>query len=135
MRFLLRATFWLGLVLVLLPNSGSQPVPKLQVSTSEAFSAAKGVVTDIQNFCERQQEACMVGSRTPLHSASVRKRVPECSMSFSASDSDRMSLDPCESWTRFRYLPQDPRCRHCGRRIRAALRQATGIIIERSMAQ
>lgn len=64
MRFLLRTTFWLGLVLVLLPNSGSQPAPKLQVSTSEAFSAAKGVVTDIQNFCERQQEACMVGSRT-----------------------------------------------------------------------
>ena len=66
MRFLLRATFWLGLVLVLLPNSGSQPVPKLQVSTSEAFSAAKGVVTDIQNFCERQQETCMVGSRTGI---------------------------------------------------------------------
>ena len=66
MRFLLRTTFWLGLVLVLLPNSGSQPVLKLQVSTSEAFSAAKGVVTDIQNFCERQQEACMVGSRTAI---------------------------------------------------------------------
>jgi len=46
MRFLLRATFWLGLVLVLLPNSSSHPVPKLQVSPSQAFSAAKGVVTD-----------------------------------------------------------------------------------------
>ncbi len=66
MRFLLRMTFWLGVVLVLLPNSGSQPVPKLQVSASEAFSAAKGVVTDIQNFCERQQGACVVGSRTAV---------------------------------------------------------------------
>jgi uncharacterized protein DUF5330 len=66
MWFLLRATFWLGLVLVLLPNSGSQPVLKSQVSASEALSAAKGVVTDIQNFCERQQEACMVGSRTGI---------------------------------------------------------------------
>jgi hypothetical protein len=66
MRFLLRATFWLGLVLILLPNSSSHSVPKLQVSPSEAFSAAKGVVTDIQNFCERQQEACMVGSRTSI---------------------------------------------------------------------
>jgi hypothetical protein len=64
MRFLLRMTFWLGLVLVLLPNSGSQPMPKSQVSASEAFSAAKGLVTDIQNFCERQQGACEVGSRT-----------------------------------------------------------------------
>ena len=66
MRFLLRATFWLGLVLVLLPNSGSQPVPKSQVSASEAFSAAKDVATDIQKFCERQQEACKVGSRTAI---------------------------------------------------------------------
>jgi hypothetical protein len=66
MRFLLRATFWLVLVLVLLPSSGSKPVPKSQVSATEAFSAAKGVLTDIQNFCERQQEACMVGSRTAI---------------------------------------------------------------------
>src|SRR5258705_11195248 len=66
MRFLLRTTFWLGLVLILLPSSGSQPVPESQVSASEAFSAAKGVVTDIQTFCERQQEACVVGSRTAI---------------------------------------------------------------------
>ena len=66
MRFLLRTIFWLGLVLILLPSTGSQPVPKSQVSASEAFSAAKGVVTDIQTFCERQQEACMVGSRTAI---------------------------------------------------------------------
>jgi len=66
MRFLLRTIFWLGLVLILLPSSGSQPVPKSQVSASEAFSAAKGVVTDIQTFCERQQEACVVGSRTAI---------------------------------------------------------------------
>jgi hypothetical protein len=36
MWFLLRMTFWLGLVLVLLPSVGSQPVPKSQVSASEA---------------------------------------------------------------------------------------------------
>ena len=66
MRFILRMTFWLGVVLVLLPNGGSQPVPKSQVSASEAFSAAKGAVTDIQHFCERQQEACVVGSRTAV---------------------------------------------------------------------
>src|SRR5450756_72590 len=66
MWFILRMTFWLGVVLVLLPNGGSQPVPKSQVSASEAFSAAKGAVTDIQHFCERQQEACVVGSRTAV---------------------------------------------------------------------
>jgi len=66
MRFLLRTIFWLGLVLILLPSGGSQPVPESQVSASEALSAAKGVVTDIQTFCERQQEACVVGSRTAI---------------------------------------------------------------------
>ncbi len=66
MRFLLRTTFWLGVVLVLLPNSGSQPVPKSQVSASEVFSAAEGMVKDMQHFCERQQEACVVGSRTAV---------------------------------------------------------------------
>lgn len=66
MWFILRMTFWLGVVLVLLPNGGSQPLPKSQVSASEAFSAAKGAVTDIQHFCERQQEACVVGSRAAV---------------------------------------------------------------------
>ena len=63
MRFLLRTIFWLGLVLILLPSGGSQPVPESQ---GKALSAAKGVVTDIQTFCERQQEACVVGSRTAI---------------------------------------------------------------------
>ena len=40
MWFLLRMTFWLGIVLVLLPNVGSQPVPKSQISASEAVSSA-----------------------------------------------------------------------------------------------
>lgn len=66
MRFVLRMTFWLGVVLVLLPNGGSQTVPKSQVSASEALSAAEGAVTDIEHFCERQQEACVVGSRTAV---------------------------------------------------------------------
>lgn len=66
MRFLLRTIFWLSVVLVLLPNSGSQPAPNSQVSASEAFSAAEGVVSDIEHFCERQQAACVVGSQTAV---------------------------------------------------------------------
>jgi hypothetical protein len=64
MWFLLRMTFWLAVVLVLLPTGGSQTAPNPQVSASEAFSAARGAVTDFEHFCERQQEACVVGSRT-----------------------------------------------------------------------
>ena len=66
MWFLLRMTFWLGLVLVLLPSVGSQPVPKSQVGVSEALSATKGAVTDLQNFCERQKETCAIGSQAAI---------------------------------------------------------------------
>ena len=66
MWFLLRMTFWLAVVLTLLPTGGSQTAPKAQVSASEAFSAARGAVTDFEHFCERQQEACVVGSQTAV---------------------------------------------------------------------
>jgi Family of unknown function (DUF5330) len=66
MWFLLRMTFWLGVVLVFLPNVGSQPVPKSQISPSEALLAAKDIVADIQHLCERQPEACVVGSQAAV---------------------------------------------------------------------
>ena len=66
MWFLLRMTFWVGIVLVYLPNVSSQPLPKSQVSSSEAFRAAKVAVADIQHFCERQREACVVGSQASV---------------------------------------------------------------------
>ena len=66
MWFLLRMTFWLGVVLVLLPNVGSQSVPKSQINATEALLAAQDIVTDIQHICERQREACVVGSQTTI---------------------------------------------------------------------
>jgi Family of unknown function (DUF5330) len=64
MRFLLRVTFWLGVVLILLPSGGSQPLPQSQVSAGEAFSAARAAMSDMQQFCERQPTVCDVGSQT-----------------------------------------------------------------------
>ena len=66
MWFLLRMTFWLAAVLVLLPTGGSQTAPKAQVSAGKAFSAARDAVTDFEHFCKRQQEACVVGSQTAV---------------------------------------------------------------------
>lgn len=66
MRFLLRLAFWLGLVLVLLPSGGSQPASKADISTGEAISAAKAAVTDARQFCERQPEACTIGSQAAV---------------------------------------------------------------------
>jgi Family of unknown function (DUF5330) len=66
MRFLLRMAFWLGLVLVLLPSAGTEPTPKTQVGTVEAVSAARAAISDLRNFCERQAEACSVGSHAAI---------------------------------------------------------------------
>jgi hypothetical protein len=66
MRFLLRVAFWLGVVLILLPSGGSQPVPPSQVSAGDALSAAKAAVSDLQQFCARQPGACEVGSQTAV---------------------------------------------------------------------
>ncbi|PWT89251.1 MAG: hypothetical protein C5B56_07415 [Proteobacteria bacterium] len=63
MRFLLRMAFWMTVVLVLLPSRGSQPTPKTNVSALEAMSAAIATVGDMRSFCERQPEACIVGSQ------------------------------------------------------------------------
>jgi hypothetical protein len=63
MRFLLRMAFWLGVVLVLLPSGSSQPTPKVDVGAVEAVSAARATVSDMRQFCERQPDACQIGSQ------------------------------------------------------------------------
>ena len=63
MRFLLRMAFWLGVVLVLLPSAGPESSPKVQVGTVEAVSAARATVGDLRNFCDRQPNACVIGSQ------------------------------------------------------------------------
>ena len=66
MWFLLRMTFWLGVVLVLLSYVGSQSVPKPQIDAPGALLAAKDIATDIQHICERRREACAVGAQTTV---------------------------------------------------------------------
>ena len=67
MRFLLRVAFWLGVVLVILPSAGTQrQTPKTQVGTVEAVSAARATVDDLRSFCDRQPDACTVGSHAAV---------------------------------------------------------------------
>jgi Family of unknown function (DUF5330) len=66
MGFLVRMMFWLTVVLVLLPSSGSQSTPKVNMSAIDAMSAAKATVTDMGSFCERQPDACSVGSQAAV---------------------------------------------------------------------
>jgi hypothetical protein len=66
MRFLLRLAFWLGVVAVLLPRDGTAPPPSAQISALDAMSAATATVGDLRQFCERQPEACNVGSQAAV---------------------------------------------------------------------
>lgn len=64
MLFLLRLTFWIGLVLVLLPRDKTPESDKLpQIGASEAVSAATAAVSDVSHFCKRQPTACEVGGQ------------------------------------------------------------------------
>ena len=64
MRFLLRITFWLGLVLVLSPRDPTPESEKApQIGASEALSAATAAASDMGQFCKRQPAACEVGSQ------------------------------------------------------------------------
>jgi hypothetical protein len=66
MRFLLRMAFWLCVILVLLPSGGTKPAPKVEISASDALSAARAAMTDAQKFCERQPDACVFGSQAAV---------------------------------------------------------------------
>jgi Family of unknown function (DUF5330) len=64
MWFLLRVTFWLTVVAVLLPSGGKEGPGN--VSAFDAMSAAKATVTDMRSFCERQPDACTIGSQAAV---------------------------------------------------------------------
>ncbi|MGQ0680777.1 DUF5330 domain-containing protein [Bradyrhizobium sp.] len=64
MWFLVRLTFWLGLVLVLLPRDKTPESEKLpQIGASEAVQAATAAMSDMSQFCKRQPAACEVGGQ------------------------------------------------------------------------
>jgi hypothetical protein len=63
MFFLLRAAFWLGLVLLLLPSSATKTISSAQPGTADALSAAGATISDLRQFCVRQPEVCKVGGQ------------------------------------------------------------------------
>ena len=62
MWFLVRAAFWLSIVIVVLPTPDSVKMPASNVGTAQAVSAASATMSDMRQFCVRQPEACEVGS-------------------------------------------------------------------------
>jgi uncharacterized protein DUF5330 len=67
MRFLLKAAFWLTVVILLLPAGETQRAASTTpVGASEAVSAANAAVSDMRQFCLRQPEACAIGSQAAV---------------------------------------------------------------------
>ncbi len=73
MFFLIRATFWMCVVLALLPMfAGKDSAPQQMVAqesslgAGEAIVAASATVSDLSGFCSRQPEACSVGSQAAV---------------------------------------------------------------------
>ena len=62
MFFLLRLAFWLGVVCVLLPGSGT-PTQETRIDPATAVTAASAAVADMRGFCDRQPEACVAGGK------------------------------------------------------------------------
>lgn len=66
MFFLLRLAFWLGVVCVLLP-SGTQSTPAdTKLDAGQAVTLASAAISDMRGFCDRQPEACTVGSKVAV---------------------------------------------------------------------
>src|SRR5947209_20536493 len=99
MRFLLRVAFWLTVILALLPSGGSKAPPNLNVSAMDAISAATATVTDVRSFCERQPEACTLGSRAAV--AIGQLALAGAKMVYEYSNEH---LDFLESWTPLDYV-------------------------------
>ncbi len=61
MFFLLRAAFWLSLVIMLLPADSQTGDQAPRVSAFETISAAGAAVSDISQFCTRNPDVCVTG--------------------------------------------------------------------------
>ena len=74
MGFLIRCTFWLSLVLLIIPfgtSGGNETVES--VGPIQALSAAREAVGDISGICERKPDVFVTG-KAALHTIGVRAR-------------------------------------------------------------
>jgi hypothetical protein len=110
MRFLLRMAFWLGVIAVLLPRGGSEPASNVQISASDAVSAATATVGDMRQFCERQPDACIVGSQAAgviedRAKAGAKRLYDMLSERLAASETDKVAPEPAPKNTTAVPLP------------------------------
>ena len=59
--FLLRAAFWLSIVVLFIPGNPATDSPPPRVTMMEYLFAGRAVVADLSNFCERNPDVCVTG--------------------------------------------------------------------------
>ena len=61
MRFLLRAIFWMTVVILILPSDPESGPEAPQVTLVQALEALRGTVNDLSHFCVRNPDLCETG--------------------------------------------------------------------------
>ena len=59
--FLIRAAFWLSLVILLIPGNPESGEDAPRVGALQALSAAQAAVADMTYFCDRNPDVCTTG--------------------------------------------------------------------------
>jgi hypothetical protein len=60
--FLIRAAFWLTIVLLLIPGDPKTGAEAPRVTVFQAFVAARATIADLSAFCDRNPDVCVTGS-------------------------------------------------------------------------
>lgn len=60
--FLIRAAFWLTLVVLFIPADPQSGAEAPRVGALQALSAAQATVADLSSFCDRNRDVCVTGS-------------------------------------------------------------------------
>lgn len=59
--FLLRAAFWLSIVVFLIPGDPASGTVAPRISVLDALIATRGAIADLSGMCDRQPEVCANG--------------------------------------------------------------------------
>jgi hypothetical protein len=107
MMFLLRTAFWACVALALLPSFAPTPSSSVPVdlSASEAVTAASATVADVSSFCDRRPQACAAGAE--IFSA-LEQRVQAGAKIVFAFASDRLAKPERTAAPSTAAVPQPP---------------------------
>lgn len=100
MFFLLRTTFWIGLVLLLLPIGTGSDEDAPSIGIVQVYLAAQSTVQDLGGFCDRNPNACEMGSSVITIVGLKAKEAARLTYNY-LSDSDSEGLQP----TQYAALP------------------------------